>query len=388
MRELPEDIVLLILKSSREGLSREEQVFLREWIQVHPECMEEVDKLKRYAGAGRIIGRFRQVDTDAAWGQGDRKTTRKSGWGRRRIFVRWLTAAAIIVPFVVGMVLFDRLSYKGKNLVVSELRVEPGSYKAVLKLPGGDQVVLHDKREQEIVTKQGNVVAKDSINTLVIQGNVAQVEVSTVQVPQGGEYRVVLSDGTRVWINSGSELRFPTNFEGEERVVDLKGEAYFEVTKNVDHPFIVRTEKSAIRVLGTSFNVCSYTDDKFEQTTLVNGAVEVLYRDQLYRLKPGEQFEMQAGNECPEVKKVDVKLYMSWQEGIFRFQDMPLDELVLKLQRWYNVNFFFANESCRKYHFTGAIRKDVDFKEFIDLIELVTKVQFSVKENTIIISEK
>ncbi|RHR82630.1 FecR family protein [Odoribacter sp. AF15-53] len=388
MRELPEDIVLLILKSSREGLSREEQVFLREWIQVHPECMEEVDKLKRYAGAGRIIGRFRQVDTDAAWCQVDRKTTRKSGWGRRRIFVPWLTAAAIIVPFVVGMVLFDRLSYKGKNLVVSELRVEPGSYKAVLKLPGGEQVVLHDKREQEIVTKQGNVVAKDSINTLVIQGNVAQVEVSMVQVPQGGEYRVILSDGTRVWINSGSELRFPTNFEGEERVVDLKGEAYFEVTKNVDHPFIVRTEKSAIRVLGTSFNVCSYTDDKFEQTTLVNGAVEVLYRDQLYRLKPGEQFEMQAGNECPEVKKVDVKLYMSWQEGIFRFQDMPLDELVLKLQRWYNVNFFFANESCRKYHFTGAIRKDIDFKEFIDLIELVTKVQFSVKENTIIISEK
>ena len=201
MRELPEDIVLLILKSSREGLSREEQVFLREWIQVHPECMEEVDKLKRYAGAGRIIGRFRQVDTDAAWCQVDRKTTRKSGWGRRRIFVPWLTAAAIIVPFVVGMVLFDRLSYKGKNLVVSELRVEPGSYKAVLKLPGGEQVVLHDKREQEIVTKQGNVVAKDSINTLVIQGNVAQVEVSMVQVPQGGEYRVILSDGIIPGVN-------------------------------------------------------------------------------------------------------------------------------------------------------------------------------------------
>ena len=143
-----------------------------------------------------------------------------------------------------------------------------------------------------------------------------------MRVPEGGEYRVVLSDGTKVWINSGSELTFPMNFEKGERVVELKGEAYFDVTKSKEWPFIVRTCRSSVKVLGTSFNVCSYEEDALEQVTLEQGGVEVKHHDETYLLHPGEQFELDTTNEEVEVKPVNVKLYTSWIDGMFRFHNM------------------------------------------------------------------
>ena len=388
MNIFDERIVRLIRLYLSGALSEGERQELELWIDQNDGNRRFFEDMKQGNRFAEEFPEFCQIDMERGWVRFEQhiRQERRNSWRRVLKYV-----AAIVVPVAIGFSIW-LLNREEKNsiLPISEM-IEPGQVKATLELPGGKTLALKDMKQGEIEVDKG-LKAMQTTQGLVYDStvvlNVEELKFNTLKIPRGGEFRLTLADGTRVILNSATRLKYPVAFGQRERKVYLDGEAYFEVTKNVDHPFIVRTEKSAIRVLGTSFNVCSYTDDKFEQTTLVNGAVEVLYRDQLYRLKPGEQFEMQAGNECPEVKKVDVKLYMSWQEGIFRFQDMPLDELVLKLQRWYNVNFFFANESCRKYHFTGAIRKDVDFKEFIDLIELVTKVQFSVKENTIIISEK
>lgn len=389
MFELPENIVEMILKSCQVNLPGEEQERLDEWVKAHPERGENVEKLKKYAVSGTRLNKYRQIDMNAAWKRVDGKTGTRPGWYKRRMFVRWCMVAAVIIPCMVGIVLLSRSGHEEPALAMATLSGEPGSFKAVLELPGGDKVLLQDSREREIVTKAGDLLAKDSVNTLYVQGGKeTAVEYGKIRVPAGGEYRVVLSDGTGVWINSGSELKFPTDFKGKERVVELQGEAYFDVAKDADHPFVVRTGLSAVRVLGTAFNVCSYADDAFEQVTLVRGAVEMLYGNQVYPLAPGEQFEVDKESSRVEVKKVDTELYTSWQEGVFRFWDMPLEDLVVKLNRWYNVNFFFANESCKEYRFTGAIRKDVDFAEFIDLIESVTRVKFSLKQNTVIITEK
>ena len=178
------------------------------------------------------------------------------------------------------------------------------------------------------------------------------------------------------------------NFEKGERVVELKGEAYFDVTKSKEWPFIVRTCRSSVKVLGTSFNVCSYEEDALEQVTLEQGGVEVKHHDETYLLHPGEQFELDTTNEEVEVKPVNVKLYTSGIDGMFRFHNMPLDLLTVKLERWYNVHFVFSNEVCKNYRFTGAIRKDVDFNEFIRLIERTTNVKFVINQKNIIIEEK
>lgn len=358
-------------------------------IEDHPEWGAEVERLKRYAGRGMEMDRFRQLDRIDAWKRVDRKTGKHPGWYRRRMFARWSVAAAVLVACAMGGLWIGQPGEREETSGVSVAEVRPGTFRAELELPGGDRVFLQDARGREIVTKRGNVLANDTTHTLFVQErDSAVVEYGTIRVPAGGEYRVVLSDGTGVWINAGSELKFPTSFTGKDRVVELRGEAYFDVTRDAEHPFIVRTGQSAVRVLGTAFNVCSYDDDAFEQTTLVRGKVEVLYGDRVYPLHPGEQFEMQKKDARVEVKKVDTGLYVSWQEGVFRFRDMPLDEFAVKLQRWYDVNFFFANESCKKYRFTGAIRKDADFRDFIHLIESVTRVKFTLKENTVIITEK
>lgn len=301
------------------------------------------------------------------------------------MIIRWGVAVAIAVMLTTGWYLL-RLSPE-KTDSEKLVQITPGSLKAVWVLEGGEKYELSEKLGRDITNSGGTTIGKDSLNTLIIQeGNSGQK--STVRVPEGGEYRVVLSDGTKVWINSGSELTFPMNFDEEERVVELKGEAYFDVAKSKEWPFIVRTCRSSVKVLGTSFNVCSYEEDSLEQVTLEQGGVEVKHRDETYLLHPGEQFELDMTSEEVEVKPVNVKLYTSWIDGMFRFHNMPLDLLTVKLERWYNVHFVFSDEVCKNYRFTGAIRKDVDFNEFIRLIERTTNVKFIINQMNIIIEEK
>ena len=275
------------------------------------------------------------------------------------------------------------------TLMASSAGFKPGSQKATWELPGGRLIELEEGGVRLLTGEDGSVLGRDSANTLVVgKDRKGEVEQSVIRVPQGGEYGVVLADGSKVWMNSESELKFPSAFEGKERVVELKGEAYFDVAKDAGHPFIVKTGESAIRVLGTSFNICGYAEDGFQQTTLVSGSVEVDYKGKQYRLTPGEQLEVREAGKAPEIKKVDVRLYTSWKDGMFRFMDMPLDALTMKLKRWYNVNFVFENESCKTYRFTGAVRKDVDFNEFIHLVETTTNVRFEIDGDNITIKEK
>lgn len=391
MSEMPEDIVCLVLKSCNEGLTNDEEIQLDEWLQTHPEAEEEMQRLKRYAMAGREMRIFEQIDMEKAWQRVDRQTEKTVGWKRRRKMTPyWWGAAAVVVLVIAGMFWINRSQAPvGDELIASYESFKPGSQKAIWELPGGRFIELEKGGERLLMGSDGNVIGRDSANTLILRGEGNGVtEQTVVRVPQGGEYSVILADGTKVWINSESELSFPSVFTGKERVVEVKGEAYFEVTKDADHPFVVKMGESAIRVLGTSFNACGYSEDSYEQITLVSGSVEVDYRGKQYKLIPGEQLEAISDGGEPNVKKVDVRLFASWKDGMFRFKDMPLDELVVKLKRWYDVNFVFENENCKTYRFTGAIKKDVDFHEFIQLIETTTNVRFDISEDKIVIREK
>lgn len=388
---MPEYIVDLLLKSCGEGLTEEEQKQIDEWLQANPELGEEVQRLKRYAVAGREMRSFEQIDMEKAWGQVDQHTNKTAGWKRRRKMTGyWWSAAAAVILVITGIFWMNRPQTPvGGKLIVSLESFKPGSQKAIWELPGGRFIELEKGGERVLTGNDGNVIGRDSANTLIVSGEGnGIVEQTVIRVPQGGEYSVILADGTKVWINSESELSFPSVFAGKERMVEVKGEAYFEVTKDVNHPFVVKMGQTAIRVLGTSFNACGYPEDGYEQATLVSGSVEVDYKGKHYKLIPGEQLEVPSSGGEPTVKEVDVRLYTSWKDGMFRFKDMPLDELTVKLKRWYDVNFVFENENCKTYRFTGAVKKDVDFNEFIQLVETTTNVTFEINEDKIVIREK
>ena len=387
-KTMSEEILQLILEASWRELTEEERGRLSAWTEEHPGREEELRELLRLASAGRAMRMWRNIDELKAWMRVNRRTGRRPGWRRRSLRTRWWAAAAVLLPLMAGLAWWS-WEREPKGEVVSARIIRAGEAKAVLELADGEIVVLHRDEVRNIVSGEGAMVAKDSASTLTMTGKKREESLPmTIRVPQGGEYRVVLPDSTRVWINSDSELRFPSVFGEDNREVELKGEAYFEVKRDTARPFVVRTGVTAVRVLGTSFNVCNYAEDDREQMTLAEGAVEVRHRSRAYHLKPGEQFEARRDGSAPTVKKVNVSTYTSWREGMFRFVDMPLDELVVKLQRWYNVEFFFVNANCRSYRFTGAIRRDADFGEFMTLIEKTTDVRFSVDGTTVMISEK
>ena len=236
--------------------------------------------------------------------------------------------------------------------------------------------------------ENGQVVGRDSSNTLAYGSfKTNEIIYNTVKIPYGGEYQLQLSDGTRVWLNSGSVLKFPVNFVGKQREVSLKGEAYFEVAHLADKPFIVHTDHSNVKVYGTSFNVMSYADDKVEQVTLLEGSVGVEVNGQQTMIKPGEQAELNTVTEIVELKEVEATLYTSWVDGVFRFKNMPMKELSKKLSRWYDVDFFFANDNVSEFPFTGRIKRDADFEYFMNLIEKTTNVEVSIDGRTVLVKE-
>ena len=196
---------------------------------------------------------------------------------------------------------------------------------------------------------------------------------NTITVPRGGEYQLILADGTRVWLNAETELKYPVAFTGEVREVMLEGEAYFEVAKNVSRPFVVKAGQLDIKVLGTSFNVKAYPSET-QQATLVQGKVEVRAENYFRELQPGEQLNY--SSEGPEIRKVDVKAYTSWKDQRFVFNDDLLEEVIHKIGRWYDVEFILRNPEVREIRFTGNLPKYRELEQVLNKLELTTHIRF------------
>lgn len=388
---IPEDILTLVIVGKQRPLTSEEELTLQDWLQGDTGREMEVQKLISSLQEYQLAECLRHVDVESGWAKVDGQTSGAAGWRKKRQISYWCKIAALLIPFVIaGTLAWWLNSGKERTVEISEfVDIRPGSEQAELILADGQKITLKNQKQKEITSRDGKVIGLDSANTLTYASGESRIQDwNILRIPKGGEYQLILSDGTRVWLNSDSELKFPVRFNQGERRVKLKGEAFFEVAKDVVHPFLVETEYSEIRVLGTAFNVSGYEGDAFQQTTLVEGSVEVILPERTCLLEPGKQLELNLQDRSVAIKHVDVSLYTSWKDGLFRFCDMPLEELVVKLERWYNVSFFFIQEECREVRFTGAIRKYSDFHEFIRLIETTTDVKFNVKESTVTIQKK
>lgn len=304
-------------------------------------------------------------------------------------------AAAILLIVASGFLYLDnRLSHRSRPLTAvsadtTTMRhdIAPGGNKAVLILDDGSKVDLNKATEGKIAA-QGNTTVNKSGNGQLVYQLTDQTPTSsppvfnTLAIPRGGQYNLTLPDGSRIWLNAASKLRFPTRFTGRERIVELEGEAYFEVAHNQQQPFIVKVKGMQVEVLGTQFNVMAYEDEASINTTLLEGKVK-LRNDHAGEviLKPGQEGVF-TGNKNFKVNKADIEQAMSWKNGYFVFNDEDLTSIMRKISRWYNVDIQYSS-GTKKLSFMGSISRFKNVTEVLNMLALTGTVQFKVEAEKI-----
>lgn len=306
---------------------------------------------------------------------------------RRKISRLWYYAVAACVGM--GLVIgFLHLHQSSDTEVLSVMNDVKG-YKAVLVLDDGKRVNLEDTLRQTVAETMGTRVLAEG-NVLWYDTEASQeaekIGEHRIIVPRGGEYKLILADGTKVWLNSESELVYPVKFVGPRREVSMKGEVCFEVARNESQPFVVKTREATVTVLGTLFNVEAYPENQQVITTLVRGKVEIGTGQARQILAPDEQAVVEKSGVI-SVKNVYAADYVNWTNGIFHFTEASLEEIMTKLARWYNMDFFFANPSLKEAHFTLEIQRYDRVATILSKIEKTGRVHFKVNGNTVIIEE-
>ena len=198
---------------------------------------------------------------------------------------------------------------------------------------------------------------------------------------------ITLPDNTTVWLNAGSTIIYPEEFIGRFRQIFFTGEGHFSVAKNKEKPFIIKSNESSIEVLGTQFNVQAYPDDNKIETTLCEGSVNVTDGELGVTLTPSQQAVYSKVTQALTTRKVDVRLYTAWKEGLFVFENKPLEEIMNTLSRWYNINVFYSNQAVKLYHFTGDLERYGDFRKTLNMIEKSTAIRFVINGNNIMVEE-
>lgn len=298
-----------------------------------------------------------------------------------------IISAAAAVLLIVGVSFFYFGSSKTveNNQQVKSIQPipVPGRTAATLVLANGKQVALSDALEGKIAEQTGVEIFKAADNKLVYKISAIQAGYSqsnTVLTANGEQYSVVLPDGTKVWLNAASSLKFPTTFDSKaSRIVELTGEAYFEVAKDKSHPFIVKTDEQEIMVLGTHFNVSSYDDEQTTKTTLLEGSVKVISKGIATTtaiLKPGQQAQL--SSRALKVKEVDLSESMAWKNGDFNFENEDLSSILHQVSRWYNVKIV-DNGNHDGLKLTGMVSRSKSLATVLKSLEGTAKVKFKVE---------
>lgn len=381
------DIYRWVAAWIRGDISSDEQVHLERWLDANPQNRQWFDSFTAKENLKKSIMLYSSFNSDKKWKEMEILCERK----KKRLFLSyWKYAAVAVILLVVGVMLFWRENEKLQPVVLVEQISRSERQQAILIMESGEEVVLngvedsclqYSKGERLSVNNKGDLVS--SVDSLQKNGS---VEWHTLRIPRGGEYKLVLEDGSRIWLNSASELRYPVHFTKDKRQVWLEGEAYFEIAHNAECPFVVKTAKQDVTVLGTSFDVTAYKDENNVYTTLLNGSVRVDTKGKQQVLLPGEQAVFDG--EGINVKEVNAKLYCSWIEERFVFMSEDFGHVAKKLERWYNVKFVFESDDLRKKCFSGSIPKYSEMHKILKMLELTTNICFEMNKGVVHVTKK
>jgi len=308
-----------------------------------------------------------------------------------RLWLKRMAAAAAVI----GILSYGAWFFMGKNKAVIIAKnhkahtfkndVGPGAERAVLALADGSKLML-DKVKNGTIIKQGNakVVKTNGKVAYNTTDNIQAVSFNTLSTPRAGHYQVELPDGTEVWLNAASSIRYPTSFSGNKRVVEITGEAYFEVAKNKKMPFIVKVNNSEVQVYGTHFNVMAYNDESAVKTTLLEGSVKCINGKSSCMLKPGEQSELEKDGGYKVSTAVDVNDAVAWKNGLFHFENDDIETVMRQISRAYNVDVVYNKKS--NDHFFAEIPLNSQLSDVLTILDKTGKVHFDIKGRQVIVN--
>lgn len=355
-----------------EATVEERHIFMK-WLDASEANQTEYIRLKHLYDAITPPAKEEKIyDTDRAWLQVCTQTIDKKKTFRFPLWSRYAAMVAIVVS--VGLFI---LSQRTHTPVLAEVNMEEFDEPTLL-LDNGERVPLAEK---SFSREEKHVVIKNDANSQLVYES--EKESGTIKeknnhlvIPKGKTYQVLLSDGTRIWLNSETELTYPTHFAGNERKITLIGEAYFEVAKNKEKPFIVNANGMEVKVLGTSFNISCYTSDEMFSTTLVEGSVAVkAASSKPETLAPSEQFTFSKEKNMTAVRIVNTELFTSWMDGKYIFKDAPLDEIVRKLQRWYDFSVRYEDENLKSNRYSLEIDRNTNLDQLLEVISYTSNVK-------------
>lgn len=302
----------------------------------------------------------------------------------------WAVAASIVLAlgFASYFLLFNNPKQEVARIVTEEQRfkndVDPGQYKARLTLADGRTIILDSAALGELV-KQGNTIVLNKKGQLVYKagGNNSEVLYNTLSTAKGEMYATVLADGSKVWLNSVSSIKYPVAFTGKERRVEITGEAYFEIKHDSKMPFVVNVNGMEVHDLGTEFNINAYADEEVIKTTLVEGSAKVVKENNSQLLSPGQQLQLNTTGEMNLINNADIDEAVAWRSGRFLFKSIDIKNLMRQLTRWYDVDVNY--ETVPVTRFNAKISRETPLSSILKALELTGEVRFRIEGKKVVV---
>lgn len=380
-------VYLMARKALGLELSEQEERELAAWLEISEKNRHVFERVKTFRDADEMLRLERCGYVQRMECRVMRQLAADKSTGKRLNLWKWMSGVAAMVAVVVCAMMWLWPESKESPFAMQNVQIVPGRVEAVLTFANGEKLHITDTMNEDGWKERLRVV--DSVSRempSVADGQTTACNV--LAVPAGGEFFYVLPDSTRVWINSDSELRFPVNFDGNERRVQLRGEAFFDVAHDGRHPFVVALSGGDITVYGTRFNVTDYGETELS-AVLVEGSIGFRsIRGDTVRLTPSDRMVYAADEAEISVEKVDTDLYTSWIDHRFVFRGQTLEEIMSTLARWYDFEVEFADDDVRTIRLSGRLNRYDDIQVLLRTYEEVGGVRFDIRGREIKVSRK
>ena len=381
------EIARIIQKSLKGKLSESEERQLSGWRKVSDENERAFQRMISEDFYTIGMEKLEMYDSRVAYGRFLQKKYQQRR--KRRFLINMARVAAVALPFVIALVLYVGLNREEEQMVRPSLasNILPGTSKAVLTLANGQMIPLGKEATDSTIITDGTQISASGSGVTYASGVESEsVVYNKLEIPRGGEFCLTLSDGTRVWLNSETSIQYPVAFGAKERRVFVQGEAYFEVAKDAKKPFTVQFMSSSVTVLGTSFNIRAYPEEKRSQTTLAEGSVRIYSPGSSMLLKPGEQAEVSALSGEMVKQEVEVKNFTSWKDGRFVFEQQPLEDIMRTSERWYDIRVIFKDEGAKRISLSENMKRYGDFSQVMKMLQMTGDVRFELHGNDVYIT--
>ncbi len=307
----------------------------------------------------------------------------------KRRWPYWLAAAAMVTGLLALSVYLFKPAPQPAGMAASQTGatapVMPGTEKAVLTLADGSSITLDDAANGTLASQGATKVIKlNGKLSYAAAGDGKPLGYNTISTPKGGQYQVELPDGSHVWLNAASSLRFPTAFSGKERRVEISGEAYFEIAQQPAKPFFVKVKDAEVQVLGTHFNVMAYNEEEVVKTTLLEGAVRFVSGNSQHLLAPGQQSQLEKNGQVKISSGVDLSDVIAWKNGVFHFESEDITTVMRQLSRWYDIEIVYENNDVND-RFNADIPRNTTLTDVLRVLELTGKVKFRTEGRKVIV---